>query len=67
LGLVDGQNTLVEEPETIAERVEWFESKAPAQSYETTYLLPNTELFYLPENKYRAKLAALAAATEVVA
>ena len=66
LGLVDGQNTLVEEPETIAERVEWFESKAPAQSYETTYLLPNTELFYLPENKYRAKLAALAAATEVV-
>ena len=67
LGLVDGQNTLVEEPETIAERVEWFESKAPAQSYETTYLLPNTELFYLPENKYREKLAALAAATEVVA
>ena len=67
LGLVDGQNTLVEDAETIAERVEWFESQAPAQSYETTYLLPNTELFYLPENKYRAKLAALAAATEVVA
>jgi len=67
LGLVDGQNTLVEDPETIADRVEWFESQVPAQSFETTYLLPNTELFYLPENKYREKLAALADATEVLA
>lgn len=66
LGLVDGQNTLVEEPETIAERVEWFEGQAPAADFETTYLTPNTELFYLPENKYRAKLSALAAATEVL-
>ncbi|SMO40408.1 5-methyltetrahydropteroyltriglutamate--homocysteine methyltransferase [Halorubrum cibi] len=66
LGLVDGQNTLVEEPETVAERVEWFEGQAPAADFETTYLTPNTELFYLPENKYRAKLSALAAATEVL-
>ena len=67
LGLVDGQNTLVEDAETVADRVEWFESKVPAQTFETTYLLPNTELFYLPENKYRAKLAALAAGAEVLA
>jgi 5-methyltetrahydropteroyltriglutamate--homocysteine methyltransferase len=66
LGLVDGQNTLVEEPETIAERVEWFESQIPAEGFDRTYLTPNTELFYLPENKYRAKLNALAAATEVL-
>ena len=66
LGLVDGQNTLVEEPETIAERVEWFESQVPAEAFDATYLTSNTELFYLPENKYEAKLAALAAATEVL-
>ena len=66
LGLVDGQNTLVEEPETLAERVEWFESQVPAEGFETTYLTPNTELFYLPANKYRAKLNALAAAAEVL-
>ncbi|MDZ5809850.1 5-methyltetrahydropteroyltriglutamate--homocysteine methyltransferase [Halorubrum sp. AD140] len=66
LGLVDGQNTLVEEPETIAERVEWFESQIPAEGFDRTYLTPNTELFYLPANKYRAKLNALAAATEVL-
>ena len=67
LGIVDGQNTLVEDPETIAERVEWFEGQAPAAEFDTTYLTPNTELFYLPSNKYREKLAALAAGTEVLA
>jgi len=66
LGLVDGQNTLVEEPETIAERVEWFESQIPAEGFDRTYLTPNTELFYLPANKYRAKLNTLAAAAEVL-
>ena len=66
LGLVDGQNTLVEEPETLAERVEWFESQVPNEGFDRTYLTPNTELFYLPANKYRAKLNALAAATEVL-
>jgi len=67
LGLVDGQNTLVEEAETIAERVEWFEGQVPAAAFDTTYLTSNTELFYLPSNKYREKLAALAAGTEVLA
>ena len=66
LGLVDGQNTLVEEPETVAERVEWFESQIPLEGFDRTYLTPNTELFYLPTNKYREKLNALAAAAEVL-
>ncbi len=67
LGLVDGQNTLVEDADTIAERVEWFEGQVPAAEFDTTYLTPNTELFHLPSNKYREKLAALAAGTEVLA
>ncbi|MWV64724.1 5-methyltetrahydropteroyltriglutamate--homocysteine methyltransferase [Halorubrum sp. JWXQ-INN 858] len=66
LGVVDGQNTLVEGAETTADRVEWFESQVPAQSFDTTYLTSNTEPFYLPENKYKEKLAALAAAVEVL-
>ncbi|WP_096390048.1 5-methyltetrahydropteroyltriglutamate--homocysteine methyltransferase [Halopenitus persicus] len=66
LGVVDGQNTLVEEPETIADRVEWFEDQLPVGDFETTYVTSNTELFYLPENKYQAKLNALAAGVEVL-
>ena len=66
LGLVDGQNTLVEDAETIAERVEWFESQIPLEGFDRTYLTPNTEVFYLPTNKYREKLNALAAAAEVL-
>ncbi|SEH62724.1 5-methyltetrahydropteroyltriglutamate--homocysteine methyltransferase [Halopenitus malekzadehii] len=66
LGVVDGQNTLVEEPETIAERVGWFEEQLPVGGFETTYVTSNTELFYLPENKYQAKLNALAAGVEVL-
>ncbi|MFA9516285.1 5-methyltetrahydropteroyltriglutamate--homocysteine methyltransferase [Halopenitus sp. H-Gu1] len=66
LGVVDGQNTLVETPETIGERVEWFESQVPVDDFETTYVTSNTELFYLPENKYKAKLNALVAGVEVL-
>ncbi|WP_423995613.1 5-methyltetrahydropteroyltriglutamate--homocysteine methyltransferase [Halorubrum trapanicum] len=66
LGLVDGQNTLVEDAETVAERVEWFEEQIPLEGFDRTYLTPNTELFYLPTNKYREKLNALAAAAEVL-
>ncbi|WP_423750580.1 5-methyltetrahydropteroyltriglutamate--homocysteine methyltransferase [Salinirarus marinus] len=67
LGLVDGQNTLVESPETIAERVEWIQGQIPSQTFDRTYVTSNTELFYLPVNKYEAKLESLgdAAATEV--
>jgi 5-methyltetrahydropteroyltriglutamate--homocysteine methyltransferase len=59
LGLVDGQNTLVESPETIRERIEWFDDRTN-ESFDTVYATANTELFYLPVGKCEAKLAALA-------
>jgi 5-methyltetrahydropteroyltriglutamate--homocysteine methyltransferase len=62
LGLVDGQNTRVESPETVRERVDWFTEQVPAQEFDTAYLTSNTELFYLPVSKYREKLGTLAAA-----
>ncbi len=62
LGLVDGQNTRVESPGTIRERVEWFTEQVPAQEFDTVYLSSNTELFYLPVSKCQEKLAALGAA-----
>jgi 5-methyltetrahydropteroyltriglutamate--homocysteine methyltransferase len=65
LGLVDGQNTLVESPATIDERVAWFEDRLPdASAPDTAYLTSNTELFYLPVSKFDAKLQALGAATD---
>jgi 5-methyltetrahydropteroyltriglutamate--homocysteine methyltransferase len=66
LGLVDGQNTRVESPETIRERVEWFTEQVPSQEFDTVYLTSNTELFYLPVSKCQEKLVALgeAAAAE---
>lgn len=65
LGVVDGQNTLVETPETVRERFDWFDGAVPAQTFETAYLTANTELFYLPVNKAEAKLDALASAAEL--
>jgi 5-methyltetrahydropteroyltriglutamate--homocysteine methyltransferase len=69
LGVIDGQNTLVESPDTIRERVAWFEDRLPeAIDPETVYVTPNTGLFYLPVSKFEAKLDALGAAyTEVEA
>ncbi|WP_134669957.1 5-methyltetrahydropteroyltriglutamate--homocysteine methyltransferase [Halorussus marinus] len=64
-GFVDGQNTLVEDAEQIAERADWLESNTPAADFETIYLTTNTELFYLPYSTFREKLAALGEATEV--
>jgi 5-methyltetrahydropteroyltriglutamate--homocysteine methyltransferase len=60
LGLVDGQNTRVESPETIRERVDWFTDQVPSQEFDTVYLSSNTELFYLPVSKVEEKLVALA-------
>lgn len=60
LGLVDGQNTYVEGPETVAERVEWVHEQVPASTFETTYVSYNTEPFYLPTTKHHEKLAVLA-------
>ena len=69
LGIVDGQNTLVEEPETIEERIEWFAEQTQQNDYETIYATTNTETFYLPVNRFEEKLEALGALnkTEVTA
>lgn len=66
LGVVDGQNTLEEDPETIAERVEWITERVPNEDFDQIYVTSNTELFYLPVNKYKSKLTALADAVEVL-
>ncbi|SDM41693.1 5-methyltetrahydropteroyltriglutamate--homocysteine methyltransferase [Halogranum gelatinilyticum] len=65
LGLVDGQNTLVEEPETVRERVDWVQEQIASQDFETVYVTSNTELFYLPVNKAQQKLAVLAEAASL--
>jgi 5-methyltetrahydropteroyltriglutamate--homocysteine methyltransferase len=66
LGLVDGQNTQVESPDLLRERVDWFRENTPGAEFERIYLTSNTELFYLPVNRFEAKLDALAAATREV-
>ncbi|MFB6194719.1 MAG: 5-methyltetrahydropteroyltriglutamate--homocysteine methyltransferase [Haloplanus sp.] len=58
MGLVDGQNTLVESPETIRERADWVQEHTHTD-FDRAYLTSNTELFYLPVNKFEAKLEAL--------
>ncbi|MXR22007.1 5-methyltetrahydropteroyltriglutamate--homocysteine methyltransferase [Halobacterium bonnevillei] len=65
LGVVDGQNTLVESPETITERVDWFRDAVPDPvEFDAAYVTANTGLFYLPVNRFEEKLRALAAATD---
>ncbi|AXG06774.1 5-methyltetrahydropteroyltriglutamate--homocysteine methyltransferase [Haloplanus rubicundus] len=58
LGLVDGGNTLVESPETIRDRVEWVDENTHTD-FDRAYVTSNTELFYLPVNKFEDKLQAL--------
>jgi 5-methyltetrahydropteroyltriglutamate--homocysteine methyltransferase len=63
LGVLDGENTRVESPLVIRERVEWFEDRLPeAIDPGTVYVTPNTELFHLPVSKFEAKLEALGTA-----
>ncbi|QIO22579.1 5-methyltetrahydropteroyltriglutamate--homocysteine methyltransferase [Haloarcula sp. JP-L23] len=64
LGVVDGQNTLVESPETIRDRIDWFEQQTNTV-YDTVYATANTELFYLPVNKFADKLESLANAADL--
>jgi len=59
LGVVDGRNTLVESPETIRERVAWFQEQTPAAEYGRIYATANTDLFFLPTNRWGEKLQAL--------
>ncbi|MBB6645181.1 5-methyltetrahydropteroyltriglutamate--homocysteine methyltransferase [Halobellus ruber] len=65
LGVADGQNTLVESPETLRERAAWFTEQVPATDFERVYLSTNTEPFYLPVNKHRAKLDGVGAAADL--
>ncbi len=60
LGLVDGQNTLVEDPEAVRDRAEWVFERLPVTDFDTVYLTTNTETFYLPYSKFEEKLAVLA-------
>ncbi|MFC6963550.1 5-methyltetrahydropteroyltriglutamate--homocysteine methyltransferase [Halocatena marina] len=62
LGVVDGQNTNVEDAATIRERIEWVQDNTPAADFETVYATTNTGLFYLPTNRFETKLDALAEA-----
>jgi len=66
LGVVDGQNTLVESPSTISERIDWFTDRTPVSDYDRIYATPNTGLFYLPTNRFGETLRALGAATAEV-
>jgi 5-methyltetrahydropteroyltriglutamate--homocysteine methyltransferase len=65
LGIVDGQNTRIEERETIRERIEWVQNNTPTADFETVYATSNTPMFYLPVNRFETKLDALSdAATD---
>ncbi|QLG48125.1 5-methyltetrahydropteroyltriglutamate--homocysteine methyltransferase [Natrinema halophilum] len=65
LGLADGQNTLVEDPEAIRDRVDWVDDQLQVTEFETVYLTTNTETFYLPYGKYVEKLDVLAEAADL--
>jgi len=65
LGIVDGGNTLVESPDTLRERIDWFTGRT-GDDYGRVYATTNTETFYLPENRFQEKLDALGAVTREV-
>jgi 5-methyltetrahydropteroyltriglutamate--homocysteine methyltransferase len=60
---VDGQNTLVETPEALRERVEWVRDNTPAADFDRVYVAPNTGLFYLPYDTFAEKLGVLGETT----
>ena len=62
LGLIDGQNTLVESTTTLVDRVAWVFDQLPTADPTRLYLSTNTEPFYLPVSKHRQKLTAVAQA-----
>ncbi|PSP62536.1 5-methyltetrahydropteroyltriglutamate--homocysteine methyltransferase [Halobacteriales archaeon QH_8_67_36] len=66
LGIVDGQNTRVESPETIRDRIDWFEQQTNT-AYDTVYATTNTETVYLPVNKFEEKIRSLANAATLEA
>jgi 5-methyltetrahydropteroyltriglutamate--homocysteine methyltransferase len=66
LGVVDAQNTIVESPDEIEERVEWVLDNTPGTDFETVYATTNTGLFYLPVDTFHEKLDSLAAIADEV-
>jgi 5-methyltetrahydropteroyltriglutamate--homocysteine methyltransferase len=66
LGVVDGQNTLVEAPAKIRERVDYVLENTPGADFKRAYVTANTGLFYLPVGKFEQKLDALAAIEQEV-
>jgi Methionine synthase II (cobalamin-independent) len=65
LGVVDGQNTLVESPSTVGDRIDAFTNRAPTP-LSRVYVTPNTGLFHLPTNRFEEKLETLGAVTTEV-
>jgi 5-methyltetrahydropteroyltriglutamate--homocysteine methyltransferase len=63
LGLIDGQNTLVETADAVSDRVEWVQDQTPVADFDRCYVTPNTGLFYLPYDTFEAKLRVLGEAT----
>jgi 5-methyltetrahydropteroyltriglutamate--homocysteine methyltransferase len=59
-GVVDGQNTVEEGADTVADRLRWVASNTPGVDLDRAVLTANTPLFYLPYSTFQAKLAALA-------
>ena len=62
-GLVDGQNTLVETPAAVRERVDWVRDNTPVADFDRVYVAPNTGLFYLPYDTFVEKLRVLGETT----
>jgi len=60
LGVVNGQNTLVETGEEIRERVDYVLDNTPGAAFERVYVTASTGMFYLPVGKFEQKLDALA-------
>ncbi|MBX0306047.1 5-methyltetrahydropteroyltriglutamate--homocysteine methyltransferase [Haloarcula salinisoli] len=65
LGVVNGQNTRLEDADDVRHTSREFVDRA-AETPEQVYLSPNTELFYLPTNRCEAKLETLARAADTV-
>jgi 5-methyltetrahydropteroyltriglutamate--homocysteine methyltransferase len=60
LGVVNGQNTLVETGAEIRERVDYVLDNTPGADFERAYVTASTGMFYLPVGKFEQKLDALA-------
>ncbi len=67
LGVVDGQNTVSEGRDGVAERVEWVRSNTPGADLADVFVTANTPLFYLPYSTFEQKVAALTGGRDLLA